>query len=124
MNELTEKIIGAAYRVANELGTGFMEKVYENALSYELKKTGLEVRQQYPVSVYYDSHIVGDYIADILVADAVIVELKTVKSLDAVHMAQCLNYLKATNLMVCLLINFGRERLEIKRIVNNFKEYV
>jgi len=122
MNELTEAIIGCAFKVANQLGSGFLEKVYENALALELKKTGLNVKQQFPISVLYDNQVVGDYIADILVADTVIVELKSVKAIDAVHMAQCLNYLKATSLMICLLINFGGERLEIKRIVNNFKE--
>jgi GxxExxY protein len=81
LNELTEKIIGAAYRVANELGSGFLEKVYENAFAHELRKSNLEVKQQFPIQVYYDNVVVGEYITDLVVADSVIVELKSVKSL-------------------------------------------
>lgn len=116
--EITEKIIGCAYTVANTLGAGFLEKVYENALAHEIRKTGLNVKQQSPITVYYDGVVVGEYVADLVVENEVIVELKSVKSLDNVHMAQCLNYLKATGRNVCLLINFGSPRIELKRIVS------
>ena len=120
LDAITEKIIGAAFRVANGLGCGFLEKVYENALMHEVKKAELKVIQQQPAPVRYDGVLVGDYVADLLVEDAVLVELKAVKSLDDVHMAQCINYLKATGLRICLLINFGTPKLEFKRIVNRF----
>ncbi|MBT0651648.1 GxxExxY protein [Geomobilimonas luticola] len=120
MNEhLTEKIIGCAYSVANTLGSGFLEKVYENALAHELRKRGINTKQQAGMNVYYDGIIVGEYVADLLVEN-VLVELKAVKSLDNIHMAQCMNYLKATGLQVCLLINFGSPRIEIKRVINGF----
>ena len=117
MNELTEKIIGCAYTVGNELGAGFLEKVYENALSHELRKAGLNAKQQQGIRVKYDGIIVGEFVADLLVEDCVLIELKTAKTLDDAHMAQCLNYLKATSLHLCLLINFGSPRVQIKRIV-------
>ncbi len=118
VNEITESIIGCAFRVANTLGCGFLEKVYENAMSHELTKCGMVVRQQAPLTVHYDDTIVGNYTADLLVDDQVIVELKAVKALDEVHMPQCLNYLKATHLPVCLLVNFGRPKIQIKRLVS------
>lgn len=117
INLITEKIIGCAYKVANGLGCGFLEKVYENALAYELQKVDLQVDQQKVIKVYYDSVEVGYYEADLLIEGCVLVELKTVKNLDDVHKAQCLNYLKATGLKICLLINFGNPKVEVKRIV-------
>ena len=120
LDRVTEKIIGCAYNVANTLGAGFLEKVYENALRIELRKEGLHVQQQHPVNVTYDGEIVGEYFADLVVENAVVVELKAVSGLDEIHMAQCLNYLKATDFKVCLLINFGKPKVEIKRIVNHF----
>lgn len=120
LDQITEKIIGCCYTVSTALGTGFLEKVYENALTHELRKSGLEVVQQYPVKVIYDGKEVGDYIADIFVENSVLVELKAVKALDNVHRAQCLNYLKATGMTVCLLVNFGAPKIEIKRIVLDF----
>jgi len=121
MNEqITEKIIGCAYTVANTLGSGFLEKVYENALSHELRKAGLAVQQQTGIAVNYDGVIVGDYVADLLVENEVLVELKAVKGIDNVHFAQCMNYLKATGLQVCLLLNFGTPRIEIKRVLNGY----
>jgi GxxExxY protein len=114
---ITETIIGCAFRVANTLGSGFMEKVYENALAFELKNAGLTASQQHPIQVIYEDQVVGDYIADLLVDSRVIVELKAVKGIETVHFAQCMNYLKATQLKVCLLINFGGPKLEFKRIV-------
>ncbi|MDB5400472.1 MAG: hypothetical protein JWQ55_2490 [Rhodopila sp.] len=116
--ELSGRIIGCAFVVSNTLGAGFLEKVYENALAHELRKGGLAVEQQHNVAVHYDGVVVGAYAADMLVENAVLVELKAVSALDAVHRAQCINYLKATRLRLCLLINFGNPRLEIKRLVN------
>lgn len=117
INLITQKIIGCGYKVANELGCGFLEKVYENALAYELRKLNLKVQQQQDIDVFYDGIKVGHYEADLLVEEIVLVELKSVKCLDDVHKAQCLNYLKATRLKICLLINFGNPRVEVKRLV-------
>ena len=110
LNALSERIIGCAFTVANGLGSGFLEKVYENALAHELRKAGLTVAQQQGVSVIYDDVIVGEYAADLLVEAAVVVELKAVRALDDVHQAQCMNYLRATGMQLCLLLNFGRPR--------------
>src|ERR1019366_3914768 len=118
LNGLSERIIGCAFTVMNTLGVGFLEKVYENALAHELHKAGLSVAQQRSVTVNYDGVVVGEYFADLLVEGTLLVELTAVKALDRVHSAQCLNYLKASGLRVCLLINFGNPRLEIKRLVN------
>jgi len=120
LDDITEKVIGCAYNVANALGSGFLEKVYENALAHELRTSGLAVQQQKHVSVIYDGIVVGDYTADLLVQESVVVELKTAKTLEDIHIAQCLNYLKATGLKVCLLISFGSPRVQIKRLVNQF----
>ena len=119
LTALTEKVIACAFSVSNTLGCGFLEKVYENALAHELRKAGISVRQQYPVRVTYDGVIVGDYTADLLVEDRALIELKAVRALDNIHFAQCLNYLKATGLRICLLMNFGRPRLEVRRIRND-----
>ena len=118
LNSLTERIIGCAFTVANTMKCGYMEKVYENSLAHELTKNRLRVTQQYGVTVHYDGVIVGMYTADLLVESVVLVELKAVKALDANHSVQCLNYLVATGLEVCLLLNFGNPRLEIRRLVN------
>jgi len=118
LNELSEKIIGAAFEVSNVLGAGFLEKVYENAMNVELKLRGLKAQPQTPLKVHYKNELVGDYIADILVEDKIIIELKAVKEFDDFHIAQCLNYLRITGLKLCLLINFSKPRVEIKRIVN------
>ncbi|HZU52862.1 MAG TPA: GxxExxY protein, partial [Holophagaceae bacterium] len=112
---LTERIIGCAYQVANTLGPGFLEKVYENAFAHELRKSGLTAIQQHGIEVHYDGVLVGDFIADLLVEDAVLIELKAVKDLAEIHTAQCLNYLKATGKSVCLLINFGKAKIEVRR---------
>ena len=119
-DRMTEQIIGAAFTVSNKLGSGFLEKVYENALPHELRKAGIKVEQQYPIWVYYDDIIVGDYVADLLVESCVLVELKAIKALKNVEMAQYLNYLKATGGRVCLLPNFGRPIIKVKRIANDF----
>lgn len=120
LDQITEKIIGCAYTVASKLGCGFLEKVYENALAHETRKNGSKVLQQYSIQVCYDGVIVGDYVADLLVEDTVLVELKAVKALDDVHLAQCMNYLKTTGMKICLLINFGTPKIEVKRVVNNY----
>ncbi len=120
LDEITEKVIGCAFIVSNILGAGFVEKVYENALAHELRSTGLAVAQQYGIAVRYKGVVVGEYIADLLIANEVVVELKAVKALDEIHAAQCMNYLKATGLRVCLLFNFGKPRAEVKRIVLGF----
>jgi GxxExxY protein len=112
---LTERIIGCAYQVGNTLGPGFLEKVYENAFAHELRKSGLTAIQQHGIEVHYDGVLVGDFIADLLVEDAVLIELKAVKDLAEIHTAQCLNYLKATGKSVCLLINFGKAKIEVRR---------
>lgn len=117
INELSNRVIGCALAVAGALGSGFVEKVYENALAHELRKTGIAVAQQHGIAVTYDGVIVGEYTTDLLVEDALLIELKAVKGLDNIHLAQCLNYLKATGLHLCLLLNFGKPRPEIKRVV-------
>ena len=120
LDELTSKIIACVYTVGNTLGSGFLEKVYENALAFELKSAGLIVSQQHAIKVNYKNVSVGEYTADILVNKLVMLELKAISGLDNNHQAQCMNYLKATDLSICLLINFGKAKVEIKRIVNNF----
>ena len=124
LDRITERIIGCAYKVSNTLGSGFLEKVYENALAHEIHKAGLKVEQQFPVQVFYDGIIAGDFIADLLVERCILVELKAIKALDEIHIAQCMNYLRATDLQVCLLFNFYKPKVEIKRIVNNFPDDV
>jgi len=101
------------------LGNGFLEKVYENALVYELRKKGLLVEQQRPMSVQYDGVTVGEYLADLLVEAKVLVGLKAVKQIEDIHKAQCINYLKVTGLEICLLINFGTPKVQIKRLMNS-----
>jgi GxxExxY protein len=120
LDQITETIIGCCYTVISTLGSGFLEKVYENALAHEIRKSGLKALQQYPVKVMYDGIEVGDYVADILVDAHIIVELKAIKALDNIHRAQCLNYLKATSYSVCLLVNFGNPKLEVRRIVLDY----
>jgi GxxExxY protein len=120
LNAITEKIIGCAYRVANGLGTGFLEKVYENALTYEMGKAGLKVERQVKLEVRYEKVIVGEFVADLVVEGKVLVEIKAAKAVNDAQVAQCMNYLRATGLSVCLLLNFGKSKIEVKRLVNNF----
>jgi len=120
INAKTERIIRAAYQVSNILGCGFLEKVYENALAHELTKQGFQVLQQGLSDVLYDGVIVGQYIAELTVDNEVLLEIKAIKSFDDIHLAQCMNYLKATRKTICLLLNFGAPKVEIKRIVHNF----
>lgn len=117
VNLLSNRIIGCALTVLHALGTGFLEKIYENALLHELRKAGLVVSQQHRMVVHYDGVVVGEYAVDLLVEDIILVELKVTKAIDEVHLAQGLNYLKASGLRLCLVMNFGRPRLEIKRVV-------
>jgi GxxExxY protein len=112
--DVTDKIINAFYAVYNTLGYGFLEKVYRNALTIELGKHGLPVQPEAPIEVYYDGRIVGEYFADLVVGEVVLVELKATHSLAEAHVAQLLNYLKATPYEVGLLFNFGPQP-EIKR---------
>jgi GxxExxY protein len=121
INELTYSINGAVFEVNRILGSGFLEKVYENALVVELQKLGISVETQVPIKVHYKDNIIGDYIADILVEGKVIVELKTVEKIERIHEAQVLNYLKATGIQVGLLVNFRNSRAEIRRLVLNFE---
>ncbi|MBD2499234.1 GxxExxY protein [Anabaena azotica] len=97
LERITERVIGCAFIVGNSLGSGFLEKVYENALVHELRKAGLFVQQQYEIEVKYDGVVVGQFFADLLVESSVLVELKAVRTLETNHFAQCHNYLKATN---------------------------
>ena len=115
--ELTEKVLGAAFKVLNTLGTGFLEKVYENALSFQLQRIGLSVESQKVFHVKYEGAIVGEYEADLVVAGKVIVECKAISNMDSVHEAQLMNYLKASGVHVGLLINFGRPTLQYRRLV-------
>jgi len=115
--DLSYKIVGLAMQLHTELGHGFLERVYENALMILLEENGLHAVQQYPIAVRYHDRVVGDYIADIVVEDSVILELKALDKISEIHKAQTLNYLKATNYRLALLINFGKWRLEYHRLV-------
>lgn len=114
--DLTSEIIKRFYLVYNELGYGFLEKVYEKAMKYELQKSGLLVERQKPISVYYETELVGEYYADLLVENKVIIELKAAETICEEHENQLINYLKATEVEVGLLLNFGKKP-EIKRKV-------
>jgi GxxExxY protein len=114
---LTERILEAAFGVHNTLGAGFLEKVYANAVTLELRSKGLACEQEAPVQVRYRNAIVGDYLADIVVEGKVLIELKACSALDPVHEAQIINYLRASNLRVGLLMNFGRPKLQYRRFV-------
>jgi GxxExxY protein len=122
INEITYAINGAVFEVNKILGEGYLEKVYENALLLELQKRGLNVQNQVPVKVLYKGEVVGDYYADIIVEESVILELKVVESLDRLHAAQLLNYLRGTGYSIGLLINFRSPKAQIKRVVNKFEK--
>jgi len=107
--ELTDTIIKCFYKVYNALGYGFLEKVYENALKIELEKDGLKVTQQKPIKVFYENNIVGEYFTDLCVENTVIIELKVAETISQAHEAQLVNYLKATEIKVGLLLNFGKK---------------
>jgi GxxExxY protein len=116
LDKITERIIGCAHKVSNTLGIGFVEKIYENSHAHEMRKDGLNVLQQNPIQVVYDGITVGEFFADLLVEHLVLVELKAVSALNDEHMMQALNYLRATDLPACLLINFGQPRIQIRRL--------
>ena len=116
IDKITGKSIVSAFKVSNALGIGFVEKVYENALAHQMRKDGLKVLQQYPINVEYDGILVGEFLADMLVEDRVLVELKAVSELTSEHLAQALNYLRATGLEACLLINFGKSRIQVRHL--------
>ena len=120
LDTISETIIGCAFKVHNTLGCGFLEKVYENALVHELRKAGLFVEQQVPINVLYDGQCVGEYCADIRVERSILIELKAAKAFDEAHIAKSINYLAATELTICLLMNFAKPRLDFKRIVRNY----
>ena len=116
--ELTDKIIGCIYDVYNKLGYGFLEKVYENALIIKLRQLGLEVVQQAPVNVHFEGSLVGEYIADLIVDDRVIIEVKAVSALSQIHEVQLVNYLKGTGMQVGLLVNFGEKLKIVRRVLS------
>ena len=123
MNEqhdaITSIVIGCAFDVVNELGIGFLELVYHNALRIAIAQKGLSVSSQHPISVMFRGEIVGTFSADLLVEGVVIVEIKAVKALAPEHSAQLINYLNATSMESGLLINFGNQKLEVKRLNRN-----
>lgn len=115
--DLSYKIVGLAIQVRKELGFGFLEKVYENALMILLEENGIKAKQQFPIKVTFHGRIIGDYIADILVENQIILELKAQDKIIDIHKAQTLNYLRATNLRLAILLNFGKDRLEHERLI-------
>ena len=120
--EITEQIIGCAYRVYNKMGFGFLESVYENCMKIELEKAGLKVESQRPITVFYDGVVVGKFVADLIVEGKLIVELKSVRRIVQSHEIQLVNYLVATQTDVGLLLNFGEGKVEVKRKVRVFAD--
>jgi GxxExxY protein len=120
-DSLTEQVLSAVFEVSNTLGAGFLEKVYERALLLELGIRGIRAAAQASLDVTYKGRSVGEYFADMLVEDVLVIELKCVERLGDEHMAQCLNYLRASGLARCLLVNFQRPKVEWKRIVHRFQ---
>lgn len=112
---LTEKIIGCCFKVYNKLGFGYLESVYEKSLLIELRKAGIKTESKKPIKVKYDDIIVGDFIADIIAENEVILELKSIRQLSKIHEMQLVNYLVSTGMDLGLLINFGEEKVEVKR---------
>ena len=119
--EITEKIIGCAYTVYNTMGFGYLESVYENCMLIELMNAGLNAESQKRIIVYYKGQVVGEFIADIFIEDKIIVELKSIRKLAAAHSVQLVNYLVSTGMEVGLLLNFGAEKVEVKRKVRTLK---
>jgi len=113
--ELTQQIIGCAYRVYNQMGFGFLESVYEKCMVIELRKAGLSVNSQQPITVRYEGEIVGEFVADLVVEERIIVELKSVRRIIRAHEIQLVNYLVATGTDVGLLLNFAEQKVEVKR---------
>jgi GxxExxY protein len=121
-NNLSRRVIGCAIEVSNTLGPGFFEKIYEKALCVEFERNGIYFQCQQPVNVIYKDKLVGEYITDIVVEEKLLLELKAVSALCSEHEAQLMNYLKATGLSVGLLLNFGKPKLGIKRMIWNHNE--
>ena len=119
--DATETIIGCAYRVYNKMGFGFLESVYEKCLLIELRKAGLDMESQKPITVYYDDEIVGEFVADIIVNDTIILELKSVRRVIKAHEVQLVNYLVSTGKPVGLILNFGERKVEVKRKIKDLK---
>ena len=122
--EISHKIIGAAYKVHNELGFGFLESIYKKAMVIELSKDNLTVETEKPLQVYYDDQIVGDFYVDLLVEDEIVVELKSVENLSKAHEVQLVNYLNGMKKEIGLLINFGPSGVNVKRKYRNLKKPV
>lgn len=120
--DLTEKVIGCAYRVYNKMGFGFLESVYEKCLMIELRKAGLRAEYQKPIIVRYEGEIVGEFVADVVVEDTIILELKSVRRIIVAHEIQLVNYLVATGKPVGLVLNFGAQKVEVKRKVRELAE--
>jgi len=123
-SDLTEQIIKAAYYVFNYLGTGFLESVYEKSLALKLKQEGFLVKRQEPIKVYFEEELVGDFRADLVVDEKVIVELKAVEELHPIHEVQLVNYLKATEIELGLLINFGNKITIKRRVFSNLRKII
>ncbi len=119
--DVTEVIIGCAYRVYNKMGFGFLESVYEKCLLIELRKAGLDAESQKTITVYYDGEIVGEFVADIIINDTIILELKSVRRVIRAHEVQMVNYLVATGKPIGLILNFGERKVEVKRKVKDFR---
>jgi len=115
--DLSYRIVESSIKVWKTLGYGFLEKVYENALAIEFQEQKIPFRHQYPIKVFYSEHVVGDYVADLLVENKIIIELKSAEAICAAHVAQTLNYLKATNVRLGVILNFGPQKLEFKRLI-------
>jgi GxxExxY protein len=122
--DVTQKIIGCAYRVYNTMGFGFLESVYEKCLLIELRKAGLQAEPQQEITVRYGQEVVGEFVADIIVNDSIIVELKSVRRLALTHEVQLVNYLVATGKPVGLLLNFGESRVDVKRKIRELRNPV
>ncbi len=121
-SEITGEIIKAFYKVYNTLGYGFLEKVYENALAFELETRGFQVQTQLPIKVHYNGREVGEYFADVIVENIVIIEIKTANTIDKAHESQLLNYLKATEIEVGLILNFGQKPEYRRKVFANQKK--
>ena len=122
IEDLIKQIVQCAYNVRMQLSAGFLESVYKNALIIELKENGLNAKTEVPINVYYNNVVVGEFRADIVVENAVVIELKATQHLTPIHEAQLVNYLTATNIEHGLLINFGSDKIEIKRKYKTFKK--
>ncbi|MGR3176222.1 MAG: GxxExxY protein [Candidatus Scalindua sp.] len=118
---MTEKIIGCAYRVYNKMGFGFLESVYEKCILIELRKASLNAESQKPITVYYENEIVGEFVADIIVNDTIILELKSLRRIIKAHEVQLVNYLVATGKPVGLILNFAESKVEVKRKIKDLE---